>query len=77
MIKKACPLFGLILTACLYNVPEPQPTPLSKESTRAQINVRFQQAEEAKEGQLFVCGLQEGEFWCLDYETFNSQLRAR
>jgi hypothetical protein len=76
MIKKASLLFGLIWTGCLYNIPEPQPIPVPKESTRAHVKVRFQQDDVAKEGQLFVCGLKDEEFWCLEYETFNSQLRT-
>lgn len=77
MIKRAYPLFGLILTGCLFTKTiEPQSIPVPNESVEAQITVRFQQKEEAKDGQLFVCGWDAGEFWCLDYEVFNSQLKT-
>lgn len=76
MNLRTVPLFGLILTSCLFKMPEPQLIPVPKESTEAQVIVRFQQNDVAKEGQLFVCGLDKGEFWCLDYEVFNSQLRT-
>lgn len=77
MSLRMVPLFGLILTGCLSKYIEPQPIPVPKESTRAQYNVRLQQDKAAEEGQLFVCGLKGDEFWCLEYEVFNSQLITR
>lgn len=77
MTKKVCALFGLLLTNCLPKYIEPQLIPVPKESTRAQMPIRFQQDKVAEEGQLFVCGLREGEFWCLEYEIFQNQLLLR